>query len=79
MIYGPDGFLVGTRVDKRPPWLSMHGIVNLKRISRILPLHVGDCAFLSATNGGHFPRSSLKLTIPLLGQVLVQHGGKEAR
>jgi serine/threonine protein kinase len=31
------------------------GIVNLKRSSRILPRHVGDCAFLSATNGGHFP------------------------
>jgi hypothetical protein len=41
------------------------GIVNLKRISRILPLHVRDCAFLSTTNGGHFPRSSLKLTIPV--------------
>ena len=40
------------------------GIVNLKRISRILPLHVGDCAFPSATNGGHFRRSSLKLTMP---------------
>jgi hypothetical protein len=27
-------------------------------------LHVGDCAFLRATNGGHFPGSRLKLTIP---------------
>jgi hypothetical protein len=40
------------------------GIVNLKRISRILLLHVGDCAFLRATNGGYILGSSLKLTIP---------------
>ena len=26
------------------------GIVNLKRISRILPLYVRDCAFPSTTN-----------------------------
>jgi hypothetical protein len=44
--------------------ITCNGIVNLKRISRILPLDVGDCAFLSATNGGHFPGSALKLTIP---------------
>jgi hypothetical protein len=40
------------------------GIVNLKIISLMLPPQVGDCGLLSATNGGHFHRFSLKLTMP---------------
>ena len=34
--------------------VSGKGIVNLKIIRLILPLHVGDCALLSATNRDHF-------------------------
>ncbi len=49
---------------------SYKGIVNLKRISRILPLHVVDWPVASAANGVHFPRSSLKLTMPFLKNLI---------
>ena len=45
--------------------INPDGIVNLTITSRIQPVPVGDCAFPSATNGGHFHRPSLKLTMPL--------------
>ncbi len=62
-------YLDGYDLTQTPLKKRKSGIVNLKRISRILRPLVGDCAFLNTTNGGHFPGSSLKLTIPI-GRVL---------
>jgi hypothetical protein len=62
-IFADDGVqLAGSgKIIKGPQQIMerQKGIVNLKRISRILPLYVAECAFPSVTNGGHFPRSSV--------------------